>query len=190
MTFLRTKRLNLRPWEERDRDFFHIINSDPDVMRFFPYRRDRAQADALLNRLNAEIIENSFSFQAIEVAQTGECVGFAGLHKVTSLPNLAPGSVEIGWRLARNTWGKGYATEAAREWLRFGFEECGLDEIVSFAVSTNTPSLAVMERIGMHHDAAADFNHPEVPDDQPRLKPHVVYRITREEWKNLPTPTT
>lgn len=187
---LRTQRLILRGWEERDREIFHHLNADPDVMRYFPFRRSREEADAMMDKLNGEIARDGFSFSAIEVAETGACVGFCGIRKVSGVPGLVDNSVEIGWRLARNTWGKGYATEAAAEWLRFGFETVELPEIFSFAVSNNTASLAVMERIGMHPDAAGTFDHPTVPDDQPQLKRHVLYRLTRDDWQTKAKPKT
>ena len=180
---LRTKRLILRNWEDRDRELFHEINSDPEVMRFFPMRRDRAESDAMMDRLQSGIERDGFGFAAVELAETSECLGFVGIHKAPPLPVIAPGSIEIGWRLKRNTWGKGYATEAAREWLRFGFQDLALEEIVSFAVANNTWSLAVMERIGMQHDREGDFDHDAVPDTHPHLKRHALYRLSREDWK-------
>lgn len=104
-------------------------------------------------------------------------VGFVGLN-VTRFEPLA-GVVEVGWRLRREHWGKGYATEAARESLRFGFAELGLDEIVSFTSAQNTQSRRVMERIGMTHDPSRDFDHPGVPDGHP-LQRHVLYAIGAE----------
>nr|WP_250157375.1 GNAT family N-acetyltransferase [Tianweitania aestuarii] len=173
----------LRNWEDRDRELFHEINSDPEVMRFFPMRRDRDESDAVMDRLKSEIDRDGYGFAAVELAQTGETVGFVGIRKNPSIVHLSPDATEIGWRLKRNTWGKGYATEAAREWLRFGFEEVGLEEIISFAVASNTWSLAVMERIGMVHDEAGDFDHDDVPETHPHLKRHALYRLSRTDWK-------
>lgn len=187
---LRTRRLILRNWEDRDRALFHEINSDPEVMRFFSMRRDRADSDAMMDRLRAEIDRDGYGFAAVELAETGDCLGFVGIHKAPPIPVIAPESIEIGWRLKRNTWGKGYATEAAREWLRFGFEDLGLEEIVSFAVVNNTWSLAVMERIGMQHDRDGDFDHAAVPDSHPHLKRHALYRLTKAEWKKKRETTT
>ncbi|GHD10743.1 GNAT family N-acetyltransferase [Tianweitania populi] len=180
---LRTKRLILRNWEERDRELFHEINSDPEVMRFFPMRRDRSAADAVMDRLQSEIERDGYGFAAVELAQTGECIGFVGIRKDPRILRVSPDATEIGWRLKRNLWGKGYATEAAREWLRFGFQDLSLEEIVSFAVANNTWSLAVMERIGMWHDQKGDFDHEDVPDTHPHLKRHALYRLSRADWK-------
>jgi RimJ/RimL family protein N-acetyltransferase len=93
------------------------------------------------------------------------------------------GTIEIGWRLAPEYWGKGYATEAAEAWLAFGFETLGLDEIVSFAVAGNRRSTAVMERIGMKADPASDFDHPAIGDDYAHLRRHVTYRLSRADWQ-------
>jgi RimJ/RimL family protein N-acetyltransferase len=179
---IRTERLILRNWEDRDRELFHRINSDERVMEFFPFRRDRAQADAKLDEQRAVIERDGYGFAAAEIAATGECIGFVGITGTGHLPFLPAGTVEIGWRLAPEFWGKGYVREAAEAWLAYGFETLGLDEIVSFAVEGNHRSTAVMERIGMTADPSADFDHPGIPDSHPALKRHVFYRLSRAEW--------
>ena len=178
-----TARLIIRNWEERDRDLFFRINSDEKVMEFFPSRRDRAQADEFFDRLRAGIAERGYGFTAVEIAATGECIGFVGLVETHLEPFLPDGTIEIGWRLAPEYWGHGYVTEAAEALLAFGFEELDLDEIVSFAVRDNRRSTAVMERLGMRADPAGDFDHPNVPDTHPELKRHVVYRLTGADWR-------
>lgn len=183
MTPIRTQRLILRNWEERDRDLFHRINSDAQVMEFFPFRRDRATADAVMDRMREEIARDGFGWTAAEVADTGECIGFIGLHAAEIADIVPTGSFEIGWRLAPEYWGKGYVTEGANALLAFGFTKLELAEIISFAVGSNTRSTAVMERLGMRRDADADFDHPNVPDTHPDLKPHWLYRISRDEWQ-------
>jgi RimJ/RimL family protein N-acetyltransferase len=180
---IRTERLTLRNWEDRDRDLFFRINSDDRVMEFFPFRRDRAESDTFLDRLRDGIAERGYGFSAIEIAATGECIGFCGLKEPDLDPVFPAGTIEIGWRLAPEYWGKGYVTEAAQAWLGFGFEQLSLDEIVSFAVWDNFRSTAVMERLGMRRDPAGDFDHPNVPDTHPHLRRHVLYRLTRDEWK-------
>lgn len=179
---IRTPRLLLREWEERDRDLFHRINSDPAVMEFFPFRRDRAQADAKMDELQDAMEHDGFGFAAIEIVETGLCAGFAGLSRPNDLPMFPQGTIEIGWRLAPEFWGKGYATEAAEAWLAFGFETLGLDEIVSFAVVSNRRSTAVMERVGMEADPASDFDHPAIGGVYAHLRRHAVYRMPRAGW--------
>jgi len=183
VTILETDRLILRPWQEQDRDLFFEINSDPAVMEFFPFRRTRQEADAFLDTLMREQRERVV-FAAAELRDTGECIGFCGLHDGDVEPAFPRGTIEIGWRLAVRHWGKGYATEGARAALEHGFSRLDLPEIVSFAVHDNRRSVAVMERIGMTRDPASDFDHPHVPDTHPDLKRHVVYRMTAADWRN------
>jgi RimJ/RimL family protein N-acetyltransferase len=180
MTPIRTERLILRNWEERDRDLFHRINSDDRVMEFFDFRRDRATADAVMDKMREEIARDGYGWTAAELIATGECIGFIGLHPV-EIPDLGrSGTFEIGWRLSQEFWGKGFASEGARALLDFGFGKLDLQEIISFAVWSNARSTAVMERLGMRRDPSADFDHPRVVD--PHLKRHVLYRLKREDW--------
>jgi RimJ/RimL family protein N-acetyltransferase len=182
MTPIRTERLILRNWEDRDRDLFHRINSDERVMEFFGFRRDRAEADAVMERRRQEIAEDGYGFSAVEIAATGECIGFTGIVLAELEPCFPADMIEVGWRLAPEFWGKGYVTEAARAWLSFGFTTIGLPEIVSFAVPANRRSTAVMERLGMRRDPSSDFDHPKVPDSHPHLKRHAFYRLARQDW--------
>ncbi|EIM76217.1 N-acetyltransferase GCN5 [Nitratireductor aquibiodomus RA22] len=180
---LETERLILRDWRDEDRPFFHRVNSDETVMEFFPFRRNREEADAMMDFIREGIAQNGFGFAAAALKETGEPIGFVGLHRPSGLSNLPEGTIEIGWRLAPEFWGKGYVTEAARAWLAYGFETLDLEEIVSFAVVDNERSIAVMRRIGMRHDPASDFDHPGVPDNHPHLKPHALYRLSQADWR-------
>ena len=182
MTPIRTERLILRNWRDADRALFHRINSDERVIEFFPFRRGRAEADIKLDEFRAAIERDGFGWTAVEIAATGECVGFVGITRAGHLPNLADDAVEIGWRLAPEFWGQGYVTEAAAAWLAYGFETLGLAEIVSFAVEKNMRSTAVMQRLGMKRDPAADFDHPDVPETHPQLRRHVFYRLSGQQW--------
>jgi len=184
MIITETERLIIRNWRETDRDLVFEINSDEAVMEFFPFRRNRAEADAFFDRVHSMIAETGLGFYALEEKASGETIGFCGLARVDHLePPIAKGTIEIGWRLAARYWGKGFASEAARALLALGFEKLGLDQIVSFAVHDNTRSTSVMERIGMHRVAGGDFDHPNVPDTYPHLKRHVLYRLTADEWR-------
>jgi len=178
---LRTQRLLLRPWREADLEPFARLNADPEVMRHFPARLDRSQSDALARRINADFAEHGFGLWALEVPGAWRFAGFVGL----AVPHFeAPFTpcVEIGWRLARETWGHGYAPEAARAVLAHAFEKLGLEEIVSFTTLANTPSRRVMEKIGMHRDPAEDFDHPQLASGDP-LRRHVLYRRSRSQWQ-------
>lgn len=181
MIILETPRLVVRNWEDRDRDLFHVINSDEEVMRFFPFRRNRSQSDELFNRLQKTISETGLGFYALEEKAGCECIGFAGLARTDLEPHLPDGTVEIGWRLATPFWGKGYVTEAGKALIDYAFDTLGLSEVVSFAVHNNERSTAVMQRIGMIRDPGRDFDHPRVPDETPHLKRHAVYRILQSD---------
>ncbi|MBP1853500.1 GNAT family N-acetyltransferase [Rhizobium halophytocola] len=187
MLTLETPRLILREWRAEDRDLFREINRDPKVMEFFAFRRSHAEADVMMDKVNELMRETGFGFYALELKDTGEAMGFCGLSIANIEPFLPPQAIEVGWRLATRFWGHGYVTEGARECLRHGFEDRNLPEIVSFAVTGNTRSRAVMERIGMRHAGGVTFNHPRVPDTHPHLQEHVLYRLSAEDWRNSAT---
>lgn len=144
-------------------------------MEHFPDRLTRQQSDDLVEKIEASFEAHGYGLWALEVRATGEFIGFTGLAEPSFDAHFTP-AVEIGWRLARSAWGEGYATEAARAALVFGFEEVGLSEIVSFTTVANARSRAVMGRIGMSHDPADDFDHPGIPAGHPQRR-HVLYRI-------------
>ncbi|MBO9098827.1 MULTISPECIES: GNAT family N-acetyltransferase [unclassified Rhizobium] len=184
MIILETDRLIIRNWREPDRDLFFEINSDETVMKFFPFRRDRASADAFFDHLKTLIAETGLGFYALESKATGETIGFCGLARTDLEPFIPLGTVEIGWRLPVRFWGQGFISEAATALLRHGFETLHLDEVVSFAVHNNHRSTAVMRRIGMHRDMNGDFDHRRVPDSRPELKRTVLYRLTADQWRD------
>jgi RimJ/RimL family protein N-acetyltransferase len=179
MTELRTERLIMRRWRDEDREPFAALTADPEVMEHFPALLSRAEADEFVDERVAEFEERGWGLWALEVAESGAFIGYTGLAVPSFEAHFMP-AVEIGWRMARGAWGHGYATEAARAALAFGFGELGLEEIVSFTAVGNARSRAVMERIGMHHDAAGDFDHPRLPEGH-RLSRHVLYRLRRND---------
>jgi RimJ/RimL family protein N-acetyltransferase len=178
-TQLQTPRLTLRHWRESDRDAFAELNADPEVMEFFPSTLTRGQSDALVDQIIEAFARHGCDLWAVEITETGEFIGWVGLHQVPEVMPFAPG-VEIGWRLARRFWGQGYATEAARACLRHGFVDHELREIVSLTAVVNTRSQRVMERLGMTRNPADDFRNPRVPRGH-RLEQHVLYRISSPE---------
>jgi RimJ/RimL family protein N-acetyltransferase len=179
--FLSTERLLLRHWRDEDLAPFAALNADPRVRQFFPNTLSRAESDALAARLQTSIDREGFGFWAAERKEDGAFLGFVGLDRPPFAAPFMP-AVEIGWRLAHAHWGKGYATEAARAALAHGFGPLRLAEIIAFTVPTNVRSRAVMERLGMAHDPAADFDHPEVAEGH-ALRRHVLYRIDRGDWE-------
>lgn len=174
---MRTARLRLRQWRDEDLAPFAALNADPEVMAHFPAVLSREESDAGAARARAGIARDGYGFWAVEVLGGAPFIGFVGIKPVNFAAPFAP-AVEIGWRLARSTWGRGYATEAARAALTFGFGQLRLKEIVSFTVPANTRSRAVMERLGMTHDPAEDFDHPNLPEGH-ALRRHVLYRVAR-----------
>jgi RimJ/RimL family protein N-acetyltransferase len=176
-----TPRLRLRGWLDGDRAPFARLNADPEVMRHFPGTLGRASSDRLVDAIVDGWRANGFGLWAVERLGDGALLGFTGLSR-PSFEALFTPAVEVGWRLAREAWGHGYATEAARAALAFGFETVGLGEIVSFTVPANARSRAVMERLGMTRDPADDFDHPKLPEGHP-LRRHVLYRLSRERWR-------
>ena len=181
---LTTDRLLLRRWRDADRGPFAAMNADPVVMEFFPSTRTRAESDAMIDRLEQAFERDGFGLWAVEQRSDGELLGFVGLSR-PSLDVVVGGrplseQVEIGWRLRRDAWGRGLASEAARTVLRTAFDPVGLglSEVVSFTAATNARSRALMERLGLTRDPADDFEHPALPPGH-RLRPHVLYRASR-----------
>ncbi len=181
---LQTDRLLLRAWRPEDLVPFAEMVADPEVMRFFPATQSTAEAAALMERVHAHIAEHGFGLWALERKDSGAFIGFTGLGVVGfEAPFCKPDSptIEIGWRLSRQAWGQGFASEAARASLACAFEQLQLPEVVAFTVPANLPSRAVMERIGMQRNPADDFQHPNLPVDHP-LRAHVLYRISLAQW--------
>jgi RimJ/RimL family protein N-acetyltransferase len=179
---LRTDRLLLRYWLPADLHPFAALNADPRVMEFLPGPLSRAESDAVAARIEAHFEQYGFGLWAVEVPGVTPFAGFVGLNVPGFQAHFTP-CIEIGWRLAMQYWGCGYATEAARATLAFGFNELQLQQIVSFTVPNNLRSRRVMDRIGMTHDTQADFDHPALPEGHP-LRRHVLYRISRANWQD------
>jgi RimJ/RimL family protein N-acetyltransferase len=129
----------------------------------------------VLERVLPMFAANGFGWWAVEVPGVAPFAGFVGLQEPSFETWFTP-CVEVGWRFAHEHWGHGYATEAARLAIAYGFDRVGLDEIVSFTVPANRRSVAVMERLGMRYDG--EFEHPRLPVGS-RLRTHVLYRLAR-----------
>jgi RimJ/RimL family protein N-acetyltransferase len=174
-TQLRTARLLLRGWRESDRTPFAELNADPEVTEHFPNVLSRTESDAFVDRIIAGLEAQGWGLWAVEIVATGEFAGFIGLNPVPFEAPFTP-AIEIGWRLAREHWGQGLATEGARAVLDHAFDHLGLVEVVSFTSRTNLRSQRVMQKLGMRHDSADDFDNPRLPRGHP-LRSHVLYRI-------------
>ncbi len=171
---IQTERLLMRRWRDADREPFAALNADAETMRYFPATLDRAASDAMVDVIEARFDQRGFGLWALEVAATGEFIGFAGLNG--PMPDGIPGAggFEIGWRLARHGWHQGYATEAATAALEVAFNGACRTEIWSFTAVLNEPSQAVMRRIGLAE--VARFDHPRIPAGHP-LRPHVMFYL-------------
>ena len=180
---IRTERLALRGWTDADRPAYAAINADPAVMATIGPLQTRAQTDSAIDRMMASWVENGFGLWCVEL--DGGCIGFTGLNRPWFQAAFTP-CVEVGWRLASAHWGHGYAPEAGRAALDFGFNVVGLDEIVSFTAAVNHKSRRVMEKLGMSHDAGADFDHPNLREGDP-LRRHVLYRLSADQHRGVPS---
>jgi len=178
---LKTDRLILRQWENYDLLPFANMNADPDVMKYYPSTLSESESNQLANRIKGFITERSWGFWAVETINENEFIGFVGLHKPTYDLPITP-CVEVGWRLSKPYWGKGYATEAAKESLRFAFEDLNLKAVYSFASVSNKRSISVMDRLNMVN-TGNNFEHPIIPEGH-SLREHVLYKITKKQWNN------
>lgn len=178
---LETHRLILRSFTEADAAPMADIDADPEVMRFYPSVRTRAETDAMIASIMATEAREGFSFMAADYRPTGEFVGLIGMSVIgeplRSALNGRPG-VEIGWRFSKCFWGTGLAPEGARVLLEHAWSVLGLEEVVAFTFEGNQPSRRVMEKLGMTRDPNDDFRHTNLPETHP-ISRHVLYRIKR-----------
>lgn len=177
---IKTERLILRPWKEDDLKSFAKLNADPRVREFFPSTLSQKESDELAKQLSDLIEKNGYGFWAVSAPGISDFIGFIGIEHVTFEAPFTP-AVEIGWRIAHEYWGRGYATEGAMAALEYGFNTLNLNEIVSFTPTQNKRSANVMKKIGMTHYPEEDFDHPKLEEGHP-LRRHVLYRIKKSEW--------
>jgi RimJ/RimL family protein N-acetyltransferase len=182
---LTTPRLELRQWRTSDLGPFAALNADPATMEFMGGCLTRGASDAFATWAQTELARRGWGVWAVELQASGEFIGCVGLSVPSFRAAFTP-CTEILWRLARASWGRGYATEAARECLRFAFATLALPEVVSFTATGNRRSRAVMERLGMRHDPGGDFDHPRLPAGHALLR-HVLYRLQRADWERAAT---
>ena len=170
--YLETERLVLRGWTSADRPGFASLNRDPEVMRYFPAPLSESESDALLTRIEQGLERQGYGLFAATEKTNGGFLGFIGLNRATFKSDFTP-CVEVGWRLMRAVWGRGFATEGARACLEFARQELKLPEVYSFTARSNARSIAVMRRIGLNF--AGEFDHPDVDANNP-LRRNVLYR--------------
>lgn len=184
MTLLVTARLRLRPWRDEDLAPFARLCADPRVMQHMPDVLTAQESGEFAARIRRHFEEHGFGLWAIEVPGVTPFAGFVGLTRVAFEAHFTP-AVEVGWRLAAEHWGRGYATEGARAALDHAFGPLALREVVSMTVAANQRSWRVMERIGMTRSPADDFDHPRLPEGH-RLRRHVLYRVAAESRGRRP----
>jgi len=184
MVIATTERLILRHWQHSDREPFSRMNADPRVMEFMPRLLSREESDALIDDIESHFRERGFGLCAAELRQEHSFVGYVGL-AVPRFRGIFTPCVEIGWRLSAEYWGQGLATEGARGIARYAFGILGLKDLVSFTVPGNWRSRRVMEKLGMTHNPADDFDHPNLPQGHSLCR-HVLYRIRRTEFESAP----
>ena len=185
---METERLILRQWRDTDIPPFARLNADLAVMRFFPALLSADESAAIAQRMRGIISEKGWGFWAVELKSCHEFIGFVGLHEQpveSGIPH-AP-LVEIGWRIAAQHWGRGYAPEAGKVALDYAFAVLFLDEVYAFTAVPNEPSKRVMQKIGMQ-DTGQQFNHPKLPPGHD-LERHCLYRISRERWREISSAT-
>ncbi|CAE6938054.1 Putative enzyme [Pseudomonas marincola] len=191
MIELETPRLIMRQWTPEDLPALASLNADSEVMRFFPAVLSSEQSAQMLERLRGQFAAQGYGFWALQQKGSGQLIGFTGLNRVgfeASFSSATNPAAEIGWRLAREYWHQGYASEAARTALDCAFSQLQLPEVVAFTAEVNGPSIQLMQALGMQHSSREDFEHPALPVGH-WLSRHVLYRITHEDWLAAPRKT-
>lgn len=178
---LETKRLRLRCWQDSDRSAFAEMSSDPDVMKYLGGVWNRETSDTFINHANQHFAQYGYGMCALELKETGRFIGFTGLKNVPFKTHFTP-AIEIGWRLSKNYWNNGYATEAAQKILEYAFDSLKLEEIVSYATPANNPSIKVMEKLRMRCNENGQFKHPWMPIEAP-FSEMVLYRLKRTDYE-------
>ncbi|RNF38974.1 GNAT family N-acetyltransferase [Planococcus salinus] len=171
-------RLGFRRWKDTDKEVFSSMNADDSVMAFFPGKLTKAQSDSLIDKMEEHLEAKGYGLWAVELKKDGSFIGFIGLSEV-NLEVEFKGAIEIGWRLDKKYWKKGYAREGAEACLAYAFETLKMKEIHSFTSALNLPSEMVMKRIGM--TKIGEFEHPLLAEHHP-LRKHVLYKITSSTY--------
>lgn len=175
---LETERLVLRSWRDADRTPFAAMSADPEVMQHLDGVVSRTDSDAIIDRLASVERDQGHTFWAIERRDDAKFLGFCGLRRGGHADTPVPIELEIGWRLARHAWGRGYAREAAQASIDWGWANQPDDRISAWTVQANSGSWGLMLRLGMVHRPELDFDHPRFADGH-RLRRHIVYTIDR-----------
>ena len=182
ITELETERLLLRKWKNSDLMPFAELNADSKVMEFLPKKLTQKESNDLASKLIELMQKRGWGIWALEIKEKNSFIGFVGLHEPTYDFHFTP-CVEVAWRLSKESWSKGYATEAAKKCLAFAFGTLNIKEIYSFTSTVNLKSEAVMKRLGMKN-LHENFEHPAFPENH-KLSEHVLYKITKDDWLKI-----
>ncbi len=177
----KSERLGFRNWRNEDLEEFAKLNSDDEVMEHFPKTLSKKEVEIFIDRLKNHFIENGFTYYATEIVETKELIGMIGLALQEYKSKFTP-AIDIGWRLKRNAWGKGYATEGANRCLEYAFNELAINKIISVCTINNKKSENVMKKIGMTY--MGKFNHPEM-NNYSEYEKHLCYEINKSEAKKM-----
>lgn len=178
---LRTPRLIMRQWQQSDFEKFAELNADKEVMEFFPKTLNKSESNILASKIQNTLTKNGWGLWAVELIENNNFIGFVGLHSPSYNFSFCP-CVEIGWRLSKEYWRKGYANEAANEVLKFAFNVLNLEEVVSFTAVSNHKSRALMEKLTLVN-TNQNFMHPNIPAEN-SLCEHVLYKISKSQWSD------
>ena len=171
----KSDRLGFRNWLVSDIEKLAVINADKEVMAFFPKTRTLQETKTFIGRMQKQYAEKGYCYFAVDTLADGNLIGFIGLSEQNYVTDFTP-CIDIGWRLARSAWNKGFATEGAKRCLEFGFEKLHLNKIYSIAPVANIKSQQVMMKIGMHK--VKFFDHPQLLDNA-RLRKCILYKIEK-----------
>ena len=171
----KSERLGFRAWRKEDVEEFAKLNSDREVMEHFPEILSKKEVEEFIEKLQSHFATNGYTYYATEILATKEFIGMIGLAFQEYKTNFTP-ATDIGWRLKRNAWGKGYATEGAKRCLEYAFKELGIKSIISVCTIKNNKSESVMKKIGM--TKIGEFNHPKLMN-YPAYEKHFCYEINK-----------
>lgn len=173
-----SKRLGFRAYKASDQLPFRLLNQDKEVMKYFPFLLSDQASDDFLERINNALLMDGYGFFAVELIETGQFIGFIGLQKTNFESEFTP-CIEIGWRIRKEFWNQGYATEGAKACLKYGFKDLNFEEILSFCPEVNLASERIMQKIGMKKQG--EFLHPKILD-YPDISSCVWYQITAKQF--------
>jgi RimJ/RimL family protein N-acetyltransferase len=175
----KSERLGFRNWNKNDLTEFAKLNEDLEVMEHFPKPLTEKESAELIERFQKHFKKNGYTYFATETLENKELIGFVGLAFQEYITEFTP-AIDIGWRLKKNAWGDGYATEGAKKCLEFAFNELNLESIIATCTEKNSKSENVMKKIGM--EKIGEFKHPKLKE-YPEYEKNICYGINKNVWQ-------